>query len=121
MEEQKSHSMALEETTIKFNQNKEQLEKIRPEFEALDQSKIQENDLKIILQMLGYSAEIKLLKERTENGSAKVKEVESKQTLTKEKIQELENRLGELKPKKLDNQLLLNAGNWFSTRKNILD
>ena len=65
MEEQKSHSTALQETTKKFNQNKEQLEKIRPEFEALDQSKIQENDLKIILQMLGYSAEIQLLKERT--------------------------------------------------------
>lgn len=121
MEEQKSHSATLQQTNARFNQNKEQLEKIGPEFEALDQSKIQENDLKIILQMLGYSAEIKLLKERTENGSAKVKEVESKQTLNKEKIQELENRLGELKRKKLDNQILLNAGNWFSTRKNILE
>ena len=119
MEEHKSHSTAVQEITKKFNQNKEQLEKIRPDFEALDQSKIQENDLKIILQMLGYSAEIKLLKERTENGSAKVKEVESAQNLIKEKIQEVQNKLDGLKPKKLDNQLLLNAGNWFSIRKNI--
>lgn len=119
--EHDSHSVILKETTFKALQNKNELEKIQPDYEALDQSKIQENDLSIMMQMLGYASEIHMLKERTENGAAKVKDVESQQHLMKEKIQKIEGQLNELKPKKLDTHLLLDVGNWFATKKNILE
>ena len=119
--EHDSQSVILKKTTAKFDQNKFDLHQIQPAFQALDKTKIQENDLSIIMQMLDYSSEIKSLKERTEKGSTKVKEVELQQNSIKEKIRKIEDQFDELKPKKLDTHLLLNVGNWFSTRKNILE
>ncbi|MBW8360493.1 MAG: SMC family ATPase [Weeksellaceae bacterium] len=109
----------LKETLAKSDQNKKDMESLLPRFEALEQSKIQENDLKIILQMLTFSTEIKTLKERTGNGSAKVKEVECVQKSIREKVKELTAQVEDLKPKKLDANLLLKVGNWFSTHKNL--
>jgi exonuclease SbcC len=107
----------LLETEIKFENIKNKLLAIQPKYEALHQSKIQENDLNLILQMLTFSDEIETLKERTKKGSEKVKEVEENQKLIQQKAQELSKQIDLLKPKKLDSSLLLNVGNWFSEKK----
>jgi exonuclease SbcC len=111
------HFKILQETELQFNNLKNKLSEVQPKYEALNQSKTQENDLHLILQMLKFSEEIETLKERTEKGSKKVKEVEAHQKLIQQKIEEFSKNAEALKPKKLDSTLLLNVGNWFSERK----
>lgn len=107
----------LQETEVQFENIKNKLLAIQPKYEALHQSKIQENDLSLILQMLTFSDEIETLKERTKKGSEKVKEVEENQKVIQQKAQELSKQIDFLKPNKLDSNLLLNVGNWFSEKK----
>jgi exonuclease SbcC len=108
-----------QETEKAFNIIKEQLTALEPQFNALDHSRIQENDLSLIIQILKFSEEIKTLKERTQKGSEKVKEVD----LNKEKIQktidELSSQVKILKEQKLDSALLSEVGNWFIQQKNL--
>lgn len=109
----------LQETEIRFENIKNKLLAIQPQYESLNQSKIQENDLVLILQMQKFSGEIENLKERTENGTKKVKEVEANQKIIQQKIEDLSKSIDILKPKKLDSALLLNVGNWFSEKKKL--
>jgi len=117
----KAQSEILQETEVQFENIKNKLSAIQPKYEALHQSKIQENDLSLILQMLKFSDEIKTLQERTKKGSEKVKEVEANQKLIQSKIEELSKNAELLKPKKLDSNLLLNVGNWFSEKKKLAE
>lgn len=123
-EQQKSKEQQFkifQETEIQFENIKNKLSAIQPKYEALHESKIQENDLSLILQMLRFSDEIETLKERTKKGSEKVKEVEANQKLIQNKIEELSKNTELLKPKKLDSTLLLNVGNWFSEKKKLAE
>lgn len=106
-------------TELQFESLKNKLASLQPQYEALDQSKIQENDLGLILQMMRVSGEIKTLKERTDNGSQKVKEVEDFLKEIQEKIEELSKKSELLKPEKMDPGLLVNVGNWFLEHKKI--
>ncbi|WP_144283464.1 SbcC/MukB-like Walker B domain-containing protein [Chryseobacterium echinoideorum] len=112
-------SEILQKTELHFQMIRNKLSAIQPQYEALNQSKIQENDLSLILQMLKFSEEITTLKERTTKGSEKVKEVEANQKLIQNKIEELSKNAELLKLKKLDSTLLLNVGNWFSENKRL--
>ncbi|MCJ7934668.1 MAG: SMC family ATPase [Chryseobacterium sp.] len=108
-----------QETEKAFNMIKEQLTVLEPQFKALEQSRTQENDLNLIIQILKFSEEIKVLNERTQKGSQKVKEVD----LTKEKIQKkidaLSSNSKAFKEQKLDSALLSEVGNWFIQQKNL--
>lgn len=118
----KEHQFKIvQETEIQFENIKNKLWTIQPHYESLNQSKIQENDLILILQMQKFSGEIETLKERTENGSKKVKEVEVHQKIIQQKIDGLSKNIDILKSKKLDSTLLLNAGNWFSEKKKLAE
>ncbi|SDM13595.1 AAA family ATPase [Chryseobacterium taihuense] len=109
----------MQETEIQFENIKNKLSAIQPKYETLNESKIQENDLSLMLQMLKFSDEITTLKERTTKGSEKVKEVEANQKLIQNKIEELSKNAELLKQEKLDSTLLLNVGNWFSEKKKL--
>lgn len=111
----------LQQTEKDFEIVKQQLEEIQPKFEKLNETKTEENDLNLILQMLKFSEEIETLKTRTQKGSDKVKEVEEEQKLIQNKIEILHKNLDELKLKKLDSGLLLNVGTWFSERKKLTE
>ncbi|KIC61604.1 AAA family ATPase [Chryseobacterium taiwanense] len=113
------HSKTLQQTEIQAENIKHKLIVIQPKYDALPESKVQENDLNLILQMLKFSEEIEILKERTEKGSKKVKEVEAQQKSIQQKIEELSKSTELLKPKKLDSNLLLQVGNWFLERKKL--
>lgn len=108
-----------QETEKAFTAIKKQLAALEPQFKALEQSKIQENDMNLIVQILKFSEEIKTLNERTRKGSEKVKEVD----LNKEKIQktidDLAVQIRTLKEQKLDSALLSEVGNWFIQQKNL--
>jgi len=109
----------VKKTEAQFHSIKEQLTAIQPKFEALEQSKIQENDLNLIVQILNYSDEIKKLKERTQKGSKEVQEVEEKRKNIQHNIDLLSKEAETLKPKKIDSNLLLQVGNWFIQQKNL--
>lgn len=109
----------VQETEIRFEDVKNKLSTIQLKYEALNQSKTQENDLSLILQMQKFWGEIETLKARTKNGSEKVKEVEENQKIILQKIEEFSKNIELLKPKKLDPSLLLNVGNWFSEKKKL--
>ncbi|MBE4950650.1 AAA family ATPase [Chryseobacterium culicis] len=108
-----------QETEKAFNLVKEKLSALEPQFKALEQSRIQENDVSLILQMIGFSEEIKILNERTQKGSEKVKEVD----LNKEKIQKAINefsaQINTLKEQKLDSSLLSEVSSWFIQQRNL--
>ncbi|WP_439479579.1 SbcC/MukB-like Walker B domain-containing protein [Chryseobacterium aquaticum] len=109
----------LAETEKQFNSLKEQLTAISPKFQALHQSKTQENDLNLILQMLSFSDEITVLKERTKKGSEKVQEVETNNKLIEKKLTEFTEQTEILKLQKIDSTLLITVGNWFLENKNL--
>ncbi|UZT96974.1 SMC family ATPase [Chryseobacterium fluminis] len=107
------------ETELEFNTIKEHIASLQPQFEALEQSKIQENDLKLIVQIMIYSEEIKKLQERTDRGSEEVKEVEGKRKNIQNNIDLLSKEIDILKAKKLDSGILIPVGNWFTQYKGL--
>ncbi|WP_347218752.1 SMC family ATPase [Chryseobacterium sp.] len=109
----------LQETEITFNAVKEHLAALEPKFKALEQSRIQENDLSLIVQILKFYEEIKTLNERTQKGSEKVAEVEIQRDTVQKKIIELSKNIDVLKGQKLDTSLLSNVSNWFIQQKNF--
>ncbi|UKB84638.1 SMC family ATPase [Chryseobacterium sp. MEBOG06] len=109
----------LQETERLFSVVREKLSVLEPQFKALEQSKIQENDLHIIIQILTFSGEIKVLNERTQKGSEKVKEVDLNREEIQKKIDEFSTGVKSLKEQKLDSALLSEVGNWFIQKKNI--
>lgn len=108
-----------QETEKAFNIIKEQLTALEPQFKALEQSRIQENDLNLIIQILTFSEEIKILNERTQKGSEKVKEVNVHKEKIQKIIDELSVQIKSLKEQKLDSALLSEVGNWFIQHKNL--
>ncbi|AZA82058.1 SMC family ATPase [Chryseobacterium lactis] len=117
--EKEKQTQTLQETAAAFKTVKEQLAILEPKFQVLDQSKIQENDLSLIITILKSSDEIKILNERTQNGSQKVTEVETHKTSIQKKIDELSQHIIALKEKKLDTALVSSVGNWFLQLKNF--
>ncbi|WP_336689809.1 MULTISPECIES: AAA family ATPase [unclassified Chryseobacterium] len=117
--EAEQQNKIVQETALEFNTVKEHISSLQPKFETLEQSKIQENDLNLILQILKYSDEVKNLKERTQKGSKEVNEVEEKRKNIQQNIDQLSLEIEKLKTKKLDSTLLLNIGNWFIQQKNF--
>ncbi|PXW08789.1 exonuclease SbcC [Chryseobacterium sp. CBTAP 102] len=117
--EKEQQIKAWQETEKTFTIVKEQLTALEPQFKALEQSRIQENDLSLIIQILKFSEEIKVLNERTQKGSEKVKEVDLHKEKIQKKIDELSAQIKTLKEQKLDSVLLSEVGNWFIQQKSL--
>ena len=116
-EDQMQQKKILEKIESEFTRVKKDLETILPQFKALEENKIQEHDLNLIVQMLAFSEEIKKLKDRTKNGGEKVNEVINEQVLLEEKIALFTKNSDDLKAKRVDADVLLNVGKWFSTNQ----
>lgn len=117
--EKENQIKAVQETETTFNTVREQLAVLEPKFKALEQSRIQENDLNLIVQILKFYKEIEILNERTQKGSEKVAEVEAQKEILQKKITELSKGIEVLRGQKLDTSLLSNVGNWFIQQKNF--
>ncbi|MGU3373303.1 AAA family ATPase [Chryseobacterium sp. M5A1_1a] len=109
----------VQETEVIFNNVKEQLTVLEPKFKALEQTKIQENDLNLIIQILKFSEEIKILNDRTQKGSEKVAEVDANKEVIQKRITELSKNIDVLKRQRLDAALLSNVGSWFIQQNNF--
>ncbi len=90
---------------------------MEPKFKALDQSRLQENDLNFIVQILKFYKEIETLNERTQKGSEKVAEVEAQREIIQKKITELSKNIEVLKSQKLDASLLSDGKLVYSTEE----
>ncbi|MEE6129292.1 SMC family ATPase [Chryseobacterium arthrosphaerae] len=117
--EKEQQSKIVQETEKAFQILKDQLTALEPQFKALEQSRIQENDLHLIIQILNFYDEIKILRERTQKGSEKVKEVNLNKGNIQKKIDELSAHVKALKEQKLDPALLSEVGNWFIQQKSL--
>ena len=116
-EDQTQQKKILEKIEGEFTRVKKDLETISPQFKALEENKIQEHDLNLIVQMLAFSEEIKKVKDRTKNGGEKVNEVINELVLLEEKIALFTKNSDDLKAKRIDADVLLNVGKWFSTNQ----
>ncbi|ROI03022.1 SMC family ATPase [Chryseobacterium sp. G0240] len=110
---------ALQETEKNFGIIQQQLTALEPRFKALEQSRAEENDLNLIIKVLKFTEEIKILNDRTQKGSEKVTEVETRKEMIQKKISELTKSIDALKEQKLDSALLSHIGNWFIQYKNL--
>lgn len=117
--EREQQIKSWQETEKVFTVIKEQLTALEPQFKALEQSKSQENDMNLIIQVLKFTEEIKILNERTQKGSEKVKEVDLNKEKIQKKIDEFSSQVKILKEQKLDSALLSEVGNWFIQQKNL--
>lgn len=115
----KQQRKTWQETEIRYKQVRDKLSVLQPQYEALPQSKIRENDLLLILQMLKFSEEIKTLKARTQKGDNEVQKVEARQKLIRQNIDTLLKDSEALKSRKLDSNVLLLVGNWFLEKKKL--
>ena len=116
-EDQTQQKKILEKIEGEFTRVKKDLETISPQFKALEENKIQEHDLNLIVQMLAFSEEMKKVKDRTKKGGEKVNEVINEQVLLEEKIALFTKNSDDLKAKRIDADVLLNVGKWFSTNQ----
>lgn len=112
--------ITLKETESNFVKIQQQIAENTPKYEALEQTKIEENDLNLMMQISTFSEEIKSLKERTKNGAKKVNDVNENLKLVKNKKHELTTHFDKLKQEKLNSSLVANVGNWFTTNKNLV-
>lgn len=109
----------LAELQTKIDEISQQLEVLKPDYEQLSTKRLEEQDLEFLVQIKSFEQEIQILKERTENGKIKLKEIKEKEKNLLDFIQNQENEIAELSTKKLDSQLLLNVGNWFNDNENL--
>lgn len=97
------------------------VDKLRPDYQALPQKRREEADLELIAQSLGFEDELKTLRSRVDNGGKKVNESASKEQHLRESIEKSERELQNLIAKRIDPEVLLHAGQWFTNRRNLLD
>lgn len=111
----------LEITDKKISELVEKLEKLKPLCESLPAKRIEENDLGLIAEMLGFSGQVEELKERAKNGNQKVEEVRTKQTEIKGVISGLQGEINVLTEKRIDPQILLDAANWYTKKQYLTE
>lgn len=97
-----------------------QLQQIRPQYDRLAERRISELDLELILQLIQFSAEIKVLKESAEKGRNFVLETKEQQTQCKISIRDTEALLLDLKQSRPSANELMELGQWYTQQQSIL-
>lgn len=97
-----------------------QLQQIKPQYDRLAERRISELDLELILQLIHFSAEIKVLKESAEKGRNFVLETKEQQKQCKISIQDAEALLLDLKQSRPSANELMELGQWYTQQQSIL-
>jgi len=97
-----------------------QLQQIRPQYDRLAERRIIELDLELILQLINFSAEIKVLKESAEKGRNFVLDAKEQQTQCKISIRDTETLLLDLKQSRPSANELMELGQWYTQQQAIL-
>ncbi len=92
---------------------------LKPRFEKLADKRREENDLKLIRQIVESERKIKELEVRSKNGLPHLEAQESKLKEEKEQLEKLETKIENLQNKTINSALLIAVNEWFTTRTNI--
>lgn len=92
---------------------------LQPKIDDLPQQKLLENDLEILFSIKELEVKLAKNKQNTIDGENFVNECHSKEKLSMDEIQKLENDILELKKKQVPTNQLMEVGEWFSKRQNL--
>jgi len=92
----------------------QQFQEITSLFEQLSKRKTEENDWEQAIRILHLTGETEQLSERLQKGKAAVEKAENEEKVLQQQLQGMEREIALLKSKKIDSQVLIAAGNWFS-------
>ncbi|QIG89628.1 SMC family ATPase [Chryseobacterium sp. POL2] len=109
----------LKQLQAKVDEVLQKIEVLKPEFEQLSHKKVEENDLGFLIQIKTFETEIEEIKKRTKKGFYKVEEVKELEKTISEFIQKTEKEIQELSKNRIDSQILMNVGNWFTNNENL--
>lgn len=105
--------------TTSLKNNEQELEKIKPQFEQLDQWKNQEKEYEFLIQLKKAEKESSTLEARINKGT---EELEKKKNAEKESliiIEKAEEEIDELKAKRINADELIAVGDWFSEQEQV--
>ena len=103
----------LKEVQDKLAFISENINSLQETYEKLPETKQIEADLQQILSIFPLQEKLAEEKGRTAKGSEKIAEVEKELRDKKEFNSTIENEIESLKKQRIDNQLLLEVGNWY--------
>lgn len=114
-------SEKLNNLTQQVQKTENEIEKLRPDFEKLSGKKQEENDLELIVQILGFQKEIATLKARTLKGKQEVENVSATVLVLEEDIKKREMEVEQASQNRIDATLLMEVGNWFARQKSLAE
>lgn len=108
---------------VELNKNlsdlKARKKELQPKVDALPHQKLLENDLEILFSIKELEVKLAKNKQNTIDGENFVKECHSKEKLSIDEIQKLEDDIQELKKRQIPTNQLMEVGEWFSKRQNL--
>jgi exonuclease SbcC len=100
-------------------QKETELEEIIPEFEKLPQKRNELEDLSFIVKALELAQEVEEIGKKRQKGEKIVNEIQKKEQQIHSQIKNTEGEIKQLKPKKMDGQLLREVDRWFHQQRNL--
>jgi exonuclease SbcC len=97
------------------------MEKLQPLFDQLDNSKNKVSDLESIEKIVGLQLEVAVVEKKSKDIELLFLESEKKESELKQNLSAIQTELGALKSKKLDGNLLLEVGNWFTKQEYLVE
>ena len=95
------------------------MEEITPFFENLPRKRSEENDLELIVQIIGASAKIDEIEERCAKGEQVVEETETKVVSIQSEIESIESEIENQKLQLIDSETIISVGEWFVNKKSM--
>ncbi len=111
----------LQEVQVKFDEVSQKINSLQEAFEKLPETKQKEEDLLQILSIFPLQEELTKESSRTVEGSKKIATIEEELISKKETIAALEKEIENLKTQRIDNQLLIEVGNWYERNSTLAE
>ena len=95
------------------------INQLQPQFDQLENSKNKVSDLESIEKILGLQLEVALIEKKIKDAEAFFLETEKKENELKQDLIAIQTELVVLKSKKLDGNVLMDVGNWFTIQESL--
>ena len=101
--------------------NQTVMEQLQQKFDQLETSKNKVSDLESIEKIVGLQLEVALIEKKSKASELLFLESEKKETELKKDLTTIQLDLVALKSKKLDGDVLLDVGNWFTKQESLVE
>ncbi|MFB0911495.1 MAG: hypothetical protein QMA99_11245, partial [Flavobacterium sp.] len=95
------------------------LDGLQPQFDALENSKNKVTDLESIEKILELQLDLAVIDEKNKKADVLFLETEKKEKEFKQELTKLQTELTALKSKRLDGNVLMEVGNWYTIRESF--